>query len=114
VLENAFGILIQKFQIYQRILQSLPENAENIIFTTFILHNYLRDQGLGLSDMGNSANVRSSLAKIPNQRGSAHQNACEEANLKNSLIVRLGLRCGSMKSCNARLTYNFQLSWMLS
>jgi hypothetical protein len=82
VLENAFEILIQKCQIYQRLLQSLPEFADNIIFATCILHNYLRDQVLGLSDMGNSENVRSSLAKIPNQGGSAHQNACEETNLK--------------------------------
>ena len=34
VVENAFGILSQKFQIYQRTLQSLPENADNIIFAT--------------------------------------------------------------------------------
>jgi hypothetical protein len=66
VVENAFGILSQKFQIYQRTVQSLPENA-NIIFTTYILHNYLRDQDVGLSDMGSSANVRNNLTKIPNQ-----------------------------------------------
>jgi hypothetical protein len=56
VVENTFGILSQKFQIYQRTLQSLPENAD-IIFATCILRNYLRDQGAGLSDMGSSANV---------------------------------------------------------
>lgn len=61
VVENRFGILRQKFQIYQRTLQSLLENADIIIFATCILHNYLRDQGLGLSDMGSSANVRSTL-----------------------------------------------------
>ena len=55
VAENAFGILSQKFQIYQRTLQSLPENADNIIFATCILHKYLRDPGLGLSDLGTSA-----------------------------------------------------------
>ena len=31
VVENAFGILSQKFQICQRTLQSLPENPDNII-----------------------------------------------------------------------------------
>jgi hypothetical protein len=67
MVENAFGTLSQKFQIYQRTLQSLPENADNIIFASSILHNYLRDQGVGLSDMGSSANVRSNLTKIPNQ-----------------------------------------------
>jgi len=77
VVENAFGILSQKFRIYQRTLQSLPENADNIIFATCILHNYLRDQGVGLSDMGSSANVRSNLTKIPNQGGSAYQSAFE-------------------------------------
>jgi len=55
--ENAFGILSQKFQIYQRTLQSLPENADNINFVTCILHNYLRDQGVGLNDMGSFAVV---------------------------------------------------------
>jgi hypothetical protein len=55
--ENAFGILSQKFQIYQTTLRSLPENVDNIIFATCVLHNYLRDQGMGLSDMGSSANV---------------------------------------------------------
>jgi hypothetical protein len=77
VLENAFGILSQKFQIYQRALQSLPENADNIIFATCVLHNYLRDQGSALSDMGSSANVRSNLTKIPNEGGSAHQSDFE-------------------------------------
>jgi hypothetical protein len=77
VLENAFGILSQKFQIYQRTLRSLPENADNILFATCILHNYLRDQGVGLSDMESSANVRSNLTKLPNQGGSGHQSAFE-------------------------------------
>ena len=73
VVENAFGILSQKFQIYQRTLPSLQDNADSIIFVTCILHNYLRDQGVGLSDMRSSANVRNNLTKIPNQGGSAHQ-----------------------------------------
>jgi hypothetical protein len=66
VVENASGMLSQKFKIYQRTLQSLPENAD-IIFVTCILHNYLREKGVGLSDMGSSANARSNLIKIPNQ-----------------------------------------------
>jgi hypothetical protein len=93
----------------------LPENADKIIFATCILHNYLTDQGVGLSDMGSSANVRSNLTKIPNQGGSAHQSAFEEErNLNNSLVVRLDLCLGRMKECNVRLIYNIQLSWMFS
>jgi hypothetical protein len=52
-------------------------NVDNLIFVTCILHNYLRDQGIGHSDLGSSANVRSSLTKIANQGGSAHQSAFE-------------------------------------
>ena len=72
VVENAFGLLSQKFQIYHRTLQSLPENADNIIFATYILHSYLRDQAVGLSDMGSYANDQSKLTKIPKQGGSAY------------------------------------------
>jgi hypothetical protein len=73
--ENVFGILSQKFKIYQKTVQSLPENTDDIIFATCSLHNYLREQGVGISDMGGSANVRSNFTKIPNQGGSAHQSA---------------------------------------
>jgi hypothetical protein len=52
VVENAFGILSQKCQIYQRTLQTLSENEDNIICATCILYNYLRDQVVDLSDMG--------------------------------------------------------------
>jgi len=38
------------------------KNADNIIFATCILQNYLIDQGVGLSDMGSSVNVRSKEA----------------------------------------------------
>jgi hypothetical protein len=62
LVENAFGILSQKFQIYQTTLQSLPENT-GIIFATCILHNYVRDLGVSLNDIVSSANVRSILKK---------------------------------------------------
>jgi len=74
--ENTFGIFRKKFQIYQRTLQSQPENAD-VIFATCILGNYLRYQGVGLRDLGSSANVRSNLTKLSNQGGNAHQSAFE-------------------------------------
>jgi hypothetical protein len=77
VVENASGILSQKFHIYQRTLQPFLENADNIIFATCILHNNLRDQGVGLSDMGGSANILINLTKVPNRGGSSHQSAFE-------------------------------------
>jgi hypothetical protein len=63
--ENAFRILSQKFPICQRTLKSLPENMENVIFATFILHSCL-------SYMGSSASDQSNLTKIPKQDGSDH------------------------------------------
>ena len=75
VVENAFGILSQTFQIYQVTLQSLPENADNIIFATCFLHNYPRVQVVDLSDVRSSPNVRRNFTKIPNQGGSAHKSA---------------------------------------
>jgi hypothetical protein len=37
----------------------------------------MRDQGVGVSGMESSANVRSNRTKIPNQGGSAHHSAFE-------------------------------------
>lgn len=42
VVENAFGILSQKFRIYNRRMHLRPEYAEKIVLTTCILHNYIR------------------------------------------------------------------------
>jgi hypothetical protein len=75
--ENAFRILSQKFQIYQRTLQPLPENEDNIIFANCILHNSLRNQGIGLRDIATSANVQKNLTNIPNQGESAQRSGFE-------------------------------------
>lgn len=42
VVENAFGILSQKFRIYNRRMHLKPEYAEKIVLTTCILHNFIR------------------------------------------------------------------------
>ena len=110
VVENAFGILKQKFQIYQRTLQPLSENEDSIIFATCVLHIYLRDQGVGLSDINSSANHQSNLTKIPNQEWSAVL-LKQETTLNRSLIFRLDLCLGRMKERNDRLTYNIQFSF---
>jgi len=46
-------------------------------FCDLYFDNYRRDQGVGLSDMGSSGNVRSNLTKIPNQGGSTYQSSFE-------------------------------------
>jgi hypothetical protein len=108
VVENAFGILSQKFQIYQRTLQSLPVNAD-IIFATCILNNCLRDQGAGVSDMGSSANIRSNLTKIPNQGQIAHQSAFE---VRDKFKQFFNNPSGSVPWHNGRVCC--QIRWMIS
>ena len=56
---------------------SLSENADNIIFATCILRSYLRDQDVGLNDMGISANDQNNLKKISKQACSAHRSTFE-------------------------------------
>lgn len=41
VSENAFGLLTQRFQIYQRRLKMHPHNADTVILETCCLHNFL-------------------------------------------------------------------------
>lgn len=43
VVENAFGILCQKFRIYYRKICLSPEHIDNVILATCVLHNFLRD-----------------------------------------------------------------------
>lgn len=43
VSENAFGILVKKFRIYERTLSITPEHVNVIVKATCVLHNYLRD-----------------------------------------------------------------------
>jgi hypothetical protein len=45
VVENAFAILAQKFPLYNRRIQLKPENAEKVILTTCILHNFIKTGG---------------------------------------------------------------------
>lgn len=42
VVENAFGLLSQKFRIYNRRMQVKPENAGIIILSTCVLHNFIK------------------------------------------------------------------------
>lgn len=42
VVENAFGLLAQKFRIYFRPIQAKPENVDHMILSTLILHNFIK------------------------------------------------------------------------
>lgn len=71
VSENAFGILSQKFQLYNRRLKLKPENADKIILTTCILHNYIRDYNINVQDYALNHSTDTGLQNLPRQGGSA-------------------------------------------
>jgi len=43
VVENAFGILIQKFRLFYVRIQLSPENADKVVLAACVLHNYSRN-----------------------------------------------------------------------
>ncbi|KAL4103832.1 hypothetical protein QTP88_019167 [Uroleucon formosanum] len=77
VVEDAFGQLSQKFRVYQRRLKSLPENADKIIFTTCILHNFIKSDNENQFVSSMSEQLPRHITNIPNQGGSAPQVAFE-------------------------------------
>ena len=44
IVENAFGILVNRFRILLSLLQVSPDNAEKIVLACCALHNFLRDK----------------------------------------------------------------------
>lgn len=40
--ENTFGILVQKFRVYNRRIQAFPKYVDNIILSTCLLHNFIK------------------------------------------------------------------------
>ena len=43
IVENAFGILVQRWQIFNRRLQLLPENVDHVIKACCVIHSYLTE-----------------------------------------------------------------------
>jgi len=82
VVENTFGILTQKFRIYNRRIQAKPENLDNIILATCVLHNFIKiydgkqvynriDQSRSINDYTDAI----TLQNVPLHGG----NACQQA-----------------------------------
>jgi len=65
-------------------------------------NGYLREQGVGLSDMGSSANDQSNLTKISKQGGSAHWRAFE---VKDKFKQIFNSPSGSVPWQNERVKY---------
>ena len=46
VVENAFGILANRFRVYESAFPLDPEKVEKIVLATCVLHNFLRSKSL--------------------------------------------------------------------
>lgn len=44
VSENAFGILVSRFQVFRQPIRTSPESITKIVLATVVLHNYLREK----------------------------------------------------------------------
>ncbi|XP_023228048.1 protein ALP1-like [Centruroides sculpturatus] len=89
VVENTFGQLAQKFRLYNRRIQLKPENADKVIMTTCILHNFIKY---------NNAHARentavSNLKGLPRQGGSSQSTAFD---VRNKLALFFDSPAGAM------------------
>lgn len=83
VVENAFGILLQKFRIYDRRLNLKPDFAQIVILTTCILHNFIRSTvSLNVRHYNDSevGSDRNNIFAIHRQGGNAQNSAFEIRN----------------------------------
>lgn len=80
VVEDAFGQITAKFRIYCRRLKALPQNADKIVMTTCILHNFIKKDGPETQNHElplNSTSLPSHIRSFPRQGGSAQKRAFE-------------------------------------
>ena len=56
IVENAFGILVQRWRVFHRRIQLLPENVDKVVKACCVLHNYLREKKAELHAIYNELN----------------------------------------------------------
>ncbi|XP_068083809.1 uncharacterized protein [Anabrus simplex] len=77
VVENTFGIMAQKFRLYQRRLQQTPQHVKNIVFTTCVLHNFLRDDVISFVEEESLNSTSAALQRLHFTGGNATSVAME-------------------------------------
>lgn len=71
LVENAFGILTQRFRIFSRRIKLAPENVDYVILSTCVIHNFLCERRDHIRIINNNIeNPQPDLSnKINNQPG---------------------------------------------
>ncbi|XP_050064147.1 uncharacterized protein LOC126552987 [Aphis gossypii] len=79
VVEDAFGQLAVKFRIYCRRLNALPRNADTIVMTTCILHNFIKTGSTEVhnKEMSSSLPLPEHITRLHRHGGSAQKEAFE-------------------------------------
>jgi hypothetical protein len=88
VVENSFGILVNRFRIFRHAIQLPPEKVSDMVMAACALHNFLRDRSVPAGDetlengtvnesMGHEPLV-SHIQHIPRAKG-AHYNSASKA-----------------------------------
>jgi hypothetical protein len=86
VVENSFGILVNRFRIFRHAIQLQPEKVSHIVMAACALHNYLTDKNVrGSDDIVDNLNDSTGKEKpvthiqhIPRVKG-AHYNSASKA-----------------------------------
>jgi len=80
VVEDAFGQLTAKFRIYCRRLNALPKNADTIVMTTCILHNYIKEDATDVHsrEVSSSSSLPAGLIAYLNGQGGNDQSEAFE------------------------------------
>lgn len=93
VVEDAFGQLTAKFRIYCRRLNALPRNADTIVMTTCILHNFIKTGATEVysKEMSSGLSLPGHITRLHRHGGSAQKEAFENRDkFKNFLCSPAG------------------------
>lgn len=93
VVEDAFGQLTAKFRIYCRRLNALPQNADTIVMTTCILHNFIKTSATEVcsKEMSSGLSLPGYITRLHRHGGSAQKEAFENRDkFKNVLCSPAG------------------------
>lgn len=79
IVENAFGILCNKFRVLRAPILSSPDKVEKIVLCCCALHNYLRPEIQTANDAENGQDIGTGLLKVP--RGGS-RNSCQARQIR--------------------------------